>query len=309
MHLLLTTSQSFLQLDTDTGRAHQLDTGRGLYYGIARHADMIYVAARHRLVSSNMDQAEERGEILLFDRALRPCGSLQAPFPLRDLHEIAWHGGKLWATCSYDNMIAVFDGRNWEQWYPLGVQEAGDVYHFNSFMFDEQHVWILAHNRGPSELLAFSLATRELVKRLPLGHCGHNMWREGGQLFTCSSSEGRLMGEGGMLVETGGFPRGVAFAAGERCVGISALSERKERDLNSGKLGVFTPNWRLLHEIELTGEGLVLDLLELPAGFEAHGAGAGARLARLLRRATGMAAQPEPVLRQFAVRSIENAVA
>ncbi|MES2262021.1 MAG: hypothetical protein V4724_26165 [Pseudomonadota bacterium] len=271
MNLLVTTSQSLLLLDTDSGAAHLLDSGRGLYYGLAHDGEHLYVAARNRLVSSEQPAADERGEILVFDRALRPCPSLRAPFPLRDLHEIAWHGGKLWATCSHDNLVAIYDGGNWEQWYPLGDPQAGDANHFNSFMFDDEHVWILAHNRGPSELMAFSLRTRERVKTVNLGNCGHNIWCEDGQLFSCSSAESRLLSDGGFQLETGGFPRGVAFDALHRCVGVSALSERKARDFNTGQLMVYLRDWRLQHVIDLDDEGLVLDLLALPPGFRLNG--------------------------------------
>ncbi len=267
MLALLTTSQSFLLIDTESGAAQVLDHGRGLYYGIARSGEHIYVAARNRLVSSDVPQDQERGEILMFDRALRPCGSLQAPFPLRDLHEIAWHEGKLYATCSFDNLIAVYDGQRWEKWYPLGAEDAGDANHFNSFMFEQGRIWILAHNRGPSELMAFSLADRSLLERIALGHCGHNIWRENGELFSCSSSESSVVSERGFRLETGGFPRGVAFDAASRCVGVSALAERKARDLNTGKLAVYSTAWAPRHAIELSDEGLVLDLMVLPQGF------------------------------------------
>jgi len=270
MRLLLTTSQSFMMLDTDTGALHPLDRGHGLYYGIAQHDEKIYVAARHRLVSSDIAQEEERGEILIFNQALQPCGTLRAPFPLRDIHEIAWHKGKLWVTCSFDNMIAIFDGEQWEQWYPLdrGTEDTGDVNHFNSFMFDDDHVWLLAHNRGASELLAFTLKTRLLVHRIAIGNCGHNIWRENGALFTCSSAEGKILGENGFLLETGGFPRGVARDSKTRCVGVSTLAERNARDFTSGKLMIFTSDWELQKEIDLPEEGLILDLVPLPAGFQ-----------------------------------------
>ncbi len=291
MELLLTTSQSFLLLDTESGRATRLDGGNGLYYGIARHGDHLYVAARKRLVSSEVPSADERGEILIFNRQLRRCGALRAPFPLRDLHEIAWHDGKLWATASHDNLIAVYDGARWEQWYPLGGPGVGDQNHFNSFMFEDGLVWILAHNRGPSELLAFSLADRALVQRIMLGNCGHNMWREHGQLFTCSSAESRLLGDQGFLLDTGGFPRGVAFDAHNRCVGVSALVERKARDFTNGKVLVTDRAWRPRHEIALADEGLVLDLMPLPAGFAAPAPGLWARA----RAALGGPALPAPL--------------
>ena len=70
-------------LDTDSGKRIPLDRGRGLYYGIAQNDDRLYVAARLRLVSSTIDPAQERGEILIFDTALRSCGrsARRAPHP------------------------------------------------------------------------------------------------------------------------------------------------------------------------------------------------------------------------------------
>ena len=292
MQLLLTTSQSFLLLDTESGHATRLDGGNGLYYGIARHGEHLYVAARKRLVSSDVPSADERGEILVFDRQLRRCGALRAPFALRDLHEIAWHDGKLYATASHDNLIAVYDGHRWEEWYPLGGPGVGDVNHFNSFMFEDGLVWILAHNRGPSELLAFALADRAPVRSMMLGNCGHNMWREDGQLYTCSSAESRLLGDRGFVLDTGGFPRGVAFDAASRCVGVSALIERKSRDFTMGKVLVTDRQWRPRHEIALAGEGLVLDLMALPEGFAVRPPGLLARA----RAALGGAPLP-PALR------------
>lgn len=294
MLLLLTTSQSFLLLDTDTGEADVLDTGRGLYYGIARHGEHVYVAARHRLVSSTVPQEQERGEILVFDRKLRPAGTLQAPFPLRDLHEIGWHEGKLYATCSFDNLIAVYDGasKRWEQWYPLGDANAGDANHFNSFLFEQGRIWILAHNRGPSELIAFSLDDRRRLEHIDMGDCGHNMWREDGAMYTCSSSEGRIRNDRGFVHETGGFPRGVAMTPQARYIGVSGLAERAQRDMSTGKLVVRAPDWSARCEIELEGEGLVLDVQALPEGFAPDRPGA-------LRRLLGAAQLPR---RRFMIR-------
>ena len=161
----------------------------------------------------------------------------------------------------------MYDGQRWEKWYPLGAEDAGDANHFNSFMFEQGRIWILAHNRGPSELMAFSLADRSLLERIAMGHCGHNIWRENGELFSCSSSESSVVSERGFRLETGGFPRGVAFDATSRCVGVSALAERKARDLNAGKLAVYSTAWTPRHAIELSDEGLVLDLMVLPQGF------------------------------------------
>ncbi|HEY8023244.1 MAG TPA: class I SAM-dependent methyltransferase [Burkholderiaceae bacterium] len=269
MKLLVTTSQSLLQVDTVSDEIIPLDRGRGLYYGIAHAEGKLYVAARMRAVSATVEAAEERGEILIFDRNLKPCGTLQAPFPLRDLHEIAWHQGKLYASCSHDNMIAIHDGKAWEQWFPLGgsMEGPGDVNHFNSFFFEDERIWVLAHNRGDSELLAFSLASRELLERIPMGIMAHNIWRDGDELLTCSSLVGKVIGTKGFLLETGEFPRGIAIADNFRCVGISAMAERKERDFTTGRLAIYDGSWQKEKEIVLHDEGLVLDLHILPPGF------------------------------------------
>ena len=265
MKLLITTSFSLLELNTKNGKIRRVLHGDGLYYGLARTDKSIYVAARKRMVSSDVPVENERGEILVFDLKLELKERLQAPFPLRDLHQIAYHDGKLWATCSYDNMVAIWDGKEWRQWFPLGetADSPRDVHHYNSLFFEDDLVWVLAHNRGASELLAFSLLSRNLVNRIGLGNQAHNIWRENGQLFTCSSGEGKILGEAGFVLKTNGFPRGYAFDGNVRCVGISELAERRSRDLTTGKVLIFDNVWKLQKEIFLPQEGLVLDLLPL----------------------------------------------
>lgn len=266
MDILITTSFSVLVLNTKSGSVRHVHQGDGLYYGIARSEKNIYVAARKRMVSSNIPIEEERGEILVFDQKYRLERRVQASFPLRDLHQIAWHDGKLWATCPYDNMIAIWDAKSWEQWFPLGEtpESVRDVHHYNSFFFEDDIVWVLAHNRGPSELLAYTLKDRNLIKRTTLGNQAHNIWRENNQILICSSGNGKILGETGFELEIGGFPRGYAFDGSNHYIGISELAERKERDLTNGKLLVFDNNWKLKNEISLYQEGLVLDLLPMP---------------------------------------------
>lgn len=265
MKLLVTTSYSVLEVDTGSAEVRSVHRGDGLYYGISQSDKNIYVAARKRMVSSDVPIEEECGEILIFDFDLRLKGRLCAPFPLRDLHQIAWHAGKLWLTCSYDNLIAIWDGVNWQKWFPMDEKPDAprDIHHYNSFMFNEEFVWILAHNRGPSELLAFSLADFSLKRRIQLGDQAHNIWSESGKLYTCSSKTGMIMGQNGFSLCTGGFPRGYAFDGVERCIGISELAERKDRDPSTGKLLVYDSSWNLMRSIVLAGEGLVLDMFNL----------------------------------------------
>jgi len=269
MNLLVTTSHSVLRVDGGSGAFEPVHRGLGLYFGIATDGERYYVAARGRMVSSVVPPEEESGRILVFDRALRLTGEITAPFALRDLHEILWDRGRLWITCSFDNMIAVHDTATgaWERWLPLGVpaEPPLDVNHLNSLALRDGRLFMVAHNFGASELLEFDPASRELLARSPLGMCSHNIrWSPAGVPYTCSSAEGALLATDGWRVEVGGFPRGMAQHETETYVGISEVAERKDRDLSTGGILVLDAQWRPRRTLHLEGEGLVLELHVLP---------------------------------------------
>jgi hypothetical protein len=163
-------------------------------------------------------------------------------------------------------MVAVLDGTEWRRWFPLGepVEEPFDRNHFNSFYFDERTVGVLAHNWGPSTLHLYDKAKLEAIRTIPLGVDAHNVWTQEGEFMTCSSREGRIVGDRGFSLETGGFPRGIARDGDMTCVGISTIAERNERDYTSGILKVYDGSWHLREEMVLTGEGLLLDVLPYP---------------------------------------------
>jgi len=264
MKLLVTTSRSVLLFDPRSGAFPPIHEGGGLYYGITPTPRHYLVAARRRMVSSATPADHERGEILVFNHRFEHVDTWQAPFALRDMHEIKWHRGYLWVTCSFDNMVAVRTPRGgWQQWYPLGEPSGAvrDINHFNSLALKGDDLWLLAHNRGGSEILHFDIPTRTLRSREALGHQAHNLWRVGGRWHTCSSAEGAVVGAAGLRVPTGGFPRGIAKLPQGWVVGISELAERGRRDFTDGQLALFDRHWREQGRHTLAGEGLVLDLL------------------------------------------------
>jgi len=271
---LVTTSRSLLLVEGETGSARVIHEGWGLYYGLCFAGEggaLLHAAARRRMVSSPEPAEEERGLIVTFGRDLRATATYEAPFPMRDLHQILIRGDTLWATCSFDNMIAVREGGRWEAWYPLG-EPAGlprDTNHFNTLLWHEGRLAIVAHNlrNPPSEVLAFEWPSRRLVERFPLGAQAHNLWRDGGEWVICSSGEGRILDTAGRTIGTGGYPRGIGFTPGEICIGISEPAERMQRDLSLGRLQFRAPDWSLRRTLLLEGEGLVLEVVPLPAGF------------------------------------------
>ena len=274
LKILATTSQSLLALDLASGERRAVHSGEGLYYGLAKSREHVFVAARRRMVSSDRPASSEEGVIHVFDHALNHLRTVVPPFPLRDLHGIDHADGELWMTCSFDDMVAIWDGEHWRQWYPLGEprQEPRDVHHFNSIRVEGGRVWLVAHNRGDSELLAFDRSSLELVERHRLGVQAHDLWWEGGALFTCSSGEGRVVGTDGSAVETGHFPRGYLRAGGHRLIGLSALAERHMRDLSTCLIRCHDEHWKPVGEIVLEGEGLLLALLLLDSPSDAPSA-------------------------------------
>ena len=265
--LLVTTSHSLLWLDEHTGYTLPVHRGTGLYYGITTDAQHIYVGVRQRLVSSAIPASEERGCILVFNHQMQLQDTWNAPFALRDIHEIAMHEGTLWITCSHDDMVALrHPNGQWQAWYPLGEPqgEPRDVHHYNSFAFTPGTLHLLAHNRGASERLEFNLPDRSLRARHLLGQQAHNLWQQGGHWYTCSSGEGRLLDDADFVLATGGFPRGIAQRGPYTAVGISQLSERRQRDLTDGRIHIYNDQWQLQHQWILTGEGLVLDIKPCP---------------------------------------------
>ena len=263
MKVVVSTSHSILCVDLKTGIFFPLHRGRGLYYGITNSDSLFMIGARNRMVSSCESPEREQGEILIFNKSFEFLSSVKPGyFSLRDIHDVSWSDGCLWVACSYDNMVAIWNGSHWKQWYPLGRDDCVplDKNHFNTFFFEGDFIWIVAHNKGASELLKFNKKSLELESRVLLGYQAHNLWREGEIIYTCSSGEGAIVGTNGFRIETGGFPRGVAFGHGLRCVGISELAERNSRDLTNAKIALFDSSWDYISEIELPNEGLILDI-------------------------------------------------
>lgn len=263
--LLVTTSKSLLLVDTETDTYFPLHQGDGVYYGISVMDEKFYVAAQ-------MNDDDKKlpilgGQILVFDRSGKLCERLKAPFHMHDIHQIAWHEDKLYVSCTWNNMIAIYDGTNWEQWFPSpDFKQQYDINHFNSFFFERDIVWILAHNFGESELLGFSIANKKLVERIKMGFFAHNIWRENGQLYVCSSKDSKILGDNGFMLELHGWLRGVAFAENFRSIGSSQFAARDKRRTTDGRLLIFNNNWEKLKEIVLEGEGVVSDIMVVP-GF------------------------------------------
>lgn len=261
MNILATTNHAFLAIDIDTGNAKVIDRAHGLYYGIAYSNQAIYVAARNSQSTTKETKAQEDGSILVYDFDLQLKDEIRAPFPLRDLHQIVYYDQKLWMTCSYDDWIAIYDGERWERWQPCTVAAGTpDQKHFNSLYFDAEHVYVLAHNYGPSQIYRCRLSDRQIEQVIALGTVAHNIWQQDGAIYTCSSGSGTIESTNGFRLEVGSFPRGVVVTDDRIIIGISEAKQRDQRIYTTSSIRVFDRRWKQISEIQLPKEGLLLDL-------------------------------------------------
>jgi len=259
--LLVTTSKSVLLIDTATNRVKKIDEHRGLYYGITTDKEYIYIGARKRMLSSNIKMDNENGVILKFNKRLEHIDTLEAPFPLRDIHQIKFIDKQLYITCSYDNLIVIYDNNKWSKWFPLG-EIGNDKNHFNSFYNDDKYIYILAHNFGDSEIYKFDLKNKTLVDKTQIGVCAHNIWQGiEKELYILSSKEGTLLNtKNSKVVKLEGFPRGITITDENIFIGISQLAERDCRDFVNGKILILDKSYNKLDQLILKDKGMVLDI-------------------------------------------------
>jgi len=268
MLFLVTTSQHLLLLDVNNRTVHRVQSGRGLYYGLCLHEGRIVAACRNRLPSKDdMGRELERGSILFFNHQLEMEAEVSPPFPLRDLHGIASVDGSVWITCSFDNLIAIFDtvSQSWRKWYPSpdSSERDRDVHHFNTIARRGDRLVLLAHNWGQSQAFFYKYPSLELESVRPLGVQAHNLFLAEDSLATCSSAQGLLVAESGWQLRTGGFPRGIATDGDFKLVGLSRTATRDERSNLDAVIRVFDRDWRFLTDYLLCRVGMVLDILPL----------------------------------------------
>jgi hypothetical protein len=268
MIFLVTTSQHLLLLDVNSKTVHRIHSGKGLYYGLCLHDGRIVAACRNRLPSKDdMGRELERGSLLFLNHQLQVEEEISPPFPLRDLHGIASVDGSIWVTCSFDNLIAIYDtaSRSWRKWYPSpdSSERDRDVHHFNTITRRGDDLVLVAHNWGQSQAFFYKYPSLELDSVRPLGVQAHNLFLADNSLATCSSAQGLLVSESGWRFRTGGFPRGIATAGDFTLVGLSRTATRNERSDLDAVIRVFDRDWGFLTDYVLHAVGMVLDILPL----------------------------------------------
>lgn len=267
-HFLVSTSKELLILDKSNMTIRVIHEGAGLYYGIAADSDHVYVAAR-RNRDNYKNKTLEKGVILVFNKKLTQIDTIEAPFPLRDLHGIAMVGRNLWITCTGDNFVGIFNRsqKAWQVWHPLPNKTGSDINHFNTVAFNNGRGYLIAHNFGISDLFEFNPETKDISKTTPLGLHSHSLLLDDKRYY-CDSARGLVRSvDSRFVLRLGGFTRGIAATGNELLVGISEIAERHDRNNSSSHIAVTNRTNFSSRYFRLPGRGMITEIFQVPMGF------------------------------------------
>ncbi len=97
---------------------------------------------------------------MAFNKNFAVTENLAPEFSMRDLHSIMFYDRKIWATCTFENMVAIYDtkSRNWEKWFPSPYPDArhADINHYNTLAINGDYILLVSHNKGASDIAAYS---------------------------------------------------------------------------------------------------------------------------------------------------------
>jgi len=269
--LLVTTTQAVLVLEFETGRAFEIERGRGVYYGATFDQERLYIAARRAVYGA--DRGRQRNAILTFDRSFREIEVDVPEPPLRDVHQIVADHSRLIATGCFDDALFIREDGAWRSMPPLPLRGTSENQrHINSAFVDIDGIWLAG--RKPYGWVARLDLDGRLVEEHKLGAGTHNVWRHNGDTFVLSSEEGAIRSTGGrfIVVHARGWLRGIAGdGAGSWFVGVCQNRIRQDRAFSDCSIVRVDPRSGAVGEVRsIRGQGMVHDIRLLGKPDDLH---------------------------------------
>lgn len=265
MILLATTNNAFWAIDTDRERAYQIDDRFGFYYGITFNEDQVFVVAQNSVYGKELETPDRSGCILVFDKNLKLQDEIEAPFIMRDAHQLYCFKNKLWVTATWNNFIVIYDGKNWETWHPFGPPEnsaAPDTHHINSILVDDEKIYLAGHGRDGGQVHIFKTDDKSHLVTHDMGQGSHNVWKSGDQIFSMSSNNGELidLSGNGYPIAPGNFIRGAVILSDRRFFGTSSKTDRQSRNSSNSMIVETSMTGKRLRTLGINGFGEMLDV-------------------------------------------------
>lgn len=259
----------------DTIRTGSYET---LHYGITWNDKFMYIAKRCECCHTQCIEVLDNNLDYI-------CSTVKTKFEdalLWDVHQIQWFDSRLWITSSGKNSILSCneDGSNVEVWYPNPDAKDEDINHFNSIWFYDGLVYVVAHNKAPSDVWIYNYPDLTFVAKHRVGHNAHNVVVLGGVEVVLDSYHGRVVyyNGGAVSLPNNAYPRGLAVRLGNHAadnvyvVGNSTNCDREHRSAKKdGGVQIYDGNWNLIGDLPLDmGQVYEVRLLDV-SDFAHHG--------------------------------------
>tara|TARA_Y100000034_G_scaffold116828_2_gene155639 strand:- start:638 stop:1663 length:1026 start_codon:yes stop_codon:yes gene_type:complete len=300
MYLLFSANQYSGIIDVDTEdifiSAITSKKIRRLLYGMSWDKDFIYAAYRRRR-ARNKDNPSLKG--LMGWITVTTVNPDNGTFDFKryikmpredfvDVHQMQVHNGKIWATCTGLNTIAIIDPKDGSfiHWLPNKEWSGSDLNHFNSLFFDQENkVYITAHNNSfksnnCSQIYIHDTTTYEQLDliELPL-YCSHNVVKIGSTLFIGDTNQSSIaIVEDREIVDyikidENKWLRGIAISEDMWAIGVSPFTESNYRESGDGKVVLTGNDFKQQGEIYLPSSGQIYELRWLDVWDHAHPVG------------------------------------
>lgn len=210
------------------GAAQDIHTSGQRYYGVSWSDDRIFIA------HSPPDTMKPQVRIL--DKELKDIGAVPGSYP--GVHQILFSSGKLYITVTDYNRVDIWDGSvivpvNW-------TEHITDINHINSFAFTGGAFWachlnFVAQGKHETSELVCLRPDMSVSRKIPVGNDIHNVFVDGGSIYTLSSSDGDLLvidkytGVERRRVHIGAWVRGLAVTDRYILIGASPVAARPTR--------------------------------------------------------------------------------
>jgi len=278
----------FSIFDSKTGRRLFCIPWKEPYpFGSTWDDEYFYMTYRRHKGKSKVNRWTAKNCIEYYDKSFKKVGEFPGPFV--DLHQAVWHDNKLWVVSTGMNRIIICEKgeKGWSDctktpWDPNPRRKKpGDWNHFNSIYFEEEHVYLCAHNwNRPGEVWKFTYPDLEFVRTFQVGKNPHNVFRWKGKLGVISSGTGNivLIDEDHPANRTRHnmgqyFVRGIAFSGDEIFVGCSKLVAERDKRMSSsnefGKVAVLDHNFKRKRWLDVD-KGVIWDIRTLDYPDPSH---------------------------------------
>ncbi len=289
--LYVTTSSGVLRYDPERDELRTLipmeDRQWTGFFGIAFHGNShsILAACRHRLGTKRVRKHSTDVLLHRVDPVSETFEEIAVIHDVHDVHQIAVWNDTLFLTDTGLNRLHLFDLSTGSTTaiLPVGPQR-DDVHHLNALLVHEEHLLVGLNNRGhrDAEILRIPLSVlSEVPEEVPetsdalspgtvsqvtgFTHT-HDLEPFDGGLICCASHDGLILraDEPDILIDVGGWTRGLVVDSAGIWVGISQFAKRSLRHSSrlDGELRRLNPRTgECLQSVPLRGVGQVHDLI------------------------------------------------